>query len=330
MPLVDLDIIHKAYGANEVIRGASWRIEPGDRIGLVGLNGCGKTTLFRLILGDVLPDRGRVHKQRDLRIGYLPQEPALRGEATVLTTALEGFQGLLDLRRRLTDLEHQIAAGQDGEASLNQYGQLRERFEREGGYALDARAKAILFGLGFREDDLDQPSNLLSGGQKNRLALAQLLAGQPDVLLLDEPTNHLDLNAIEWLEGFLASCDGTCVVVSHDRYFLDRTVTRIAELDRGLVEVYSGNYTAYVAQRQTRRDRQQKLYQAQQDHIARTEDYIRRNIAGQKTKQAQSRRRSLAKLDRLERPNDARAMSPRFASSRRRRGPTSTPSRSLS
>ena len=317
MPLVDLDTLHKAYGANEVIRGASWRIEPGDRIGLVGLNGCGKTTLFRLILGDLLPDRGKIHRQRDLRIGYLPQDPVLHGEATVLKTALEGFQGLLDLGRRLTDLEHQISAGQDGEAVLNQYGRLREQYERGGGYALDARAKAVLFGLGFSEGDLDQPANILSGGQKNRLALAKLLAGQPDLLLLDEPTNHLDLDAIEWLEGFLAGCGSTCVVVSHDRYFLDRTVTQIAELDWGLVEAYSGNYTAYVGQRQTRRDRQRKLYEAQQDHIARTEDYVRRNIAGQKTKQAQSRRRSLAKLERIDRPTDARAMSVRFAASRR-------------
>ena len=247
MPLIHLENICKAYGAKPVLTSIFWKIEPGDRIGLVGLNGCGKTTLFHLLTGRLFPDQGSVHPQRSLKVAYLPQAPALECGATVLKTALQGFQGLLDLQDRLKTLESWIASG--NAALLEEYGRLRDRYEREGGYASEARAKAILYGLGFREGDLDLQVDLLSGGQKNRLALAQLLSGEPDLLLLDEPTNHLDLQAMEWLEGFLTDCDGAFVVVSHDRYFLDRTVSEIVELEGGRLEHYAGSYTFYAAEK---------------------------------------------------------------------------------
>lgn len=310
MPLIHLENICKAYGARPVLTSVSWKIEPGDRIGLVGRNGCGKTTLFHLLTGRLFPDQGSVHPQRFLKVAYLPQAPALEGGGTVLKTALQGFQGLLDLQGRLKTLESRMGSG--NAALLEEYGCLRDRYEREGGYASEARAKAILCGLGFREGDLGLQVDLLSGGQKNRLALAQLLSGEPDLLLLDEPTNHLDLQAMEWLEGFLTDCDSAFVVVSHDRYFLDRTVSEIVELEGGRLEHYAGNYTFYAAEKKRRQEQQQKAYVQQQAYIARTEEYIQKNIAGQKTKQAQSRRNALAKLERMDRPAAHRDISFRF------------------
>ncbi len=312
MPLIQLENISKAFGDKPILEEISWKIEPDDRIGLVGLNGCGKTTLFHLLTGRLLPDRGAVHRQRRLNTGYLPQDPALEAEATVLKTAFRAFQHLLDLQGRLQNLEHRMASGSAEAALLQEYGRLRDRYETEGGYALEARAKAILYGLGFREADLNLQVGVLSGGQKNRLALAQLLARSPDLLLLDEPTNHLDLQALEWLEGFLVNYKGAFVVISHDRYFLDRTVKEIVDLEGRRLEHYAGDYTFYAAEKEQRRERQQKAYGAQQAHIARTEEYIQQNIAGQKTKQAQSRRKALAKLDRIDRPLNQRDMSLRF------------------
>ena len=229
-----------------------------------------------------------------------------------MDAALDGFADVLALQHRLHDLEKIMAEGENSDAVLNDYGHLRDQYEHQGGYATEARAKAILFGLGFCETDLKLPTQVLSGGQKNRLVLGQLLAREPDLLLLDEPTNHLDLQAIEWLEYFLSEYDNAFVIISHDRTFLERTVTKIADLERGVIEQYSGNYSFYIEEKEQRRAQQQKAYRAQQAHIARTEEYIRRNIAGQKTKQAQSRRRALEKLDRVERVVEQRDIALKF------------------
>ena len=319
MPLIQLKDLWKSYGAYDVLRGVNWQIDPGDRIGLVGPNGCGKTTLFRLITGAILPDpdRGHLRRQRGIAIGILTQEPAFDPACNVMDAMLNAFAALLDLQHRLGELEKVMGKGDRSDAVLDDYGRLRDQYEHMGGYATEARAKAILFGLGFRETDLNLRTHMLSGGQKNRLALAQLLAREPDLLLLDEPTNHLDLQAIEWLESFLAEYAQAFVVISHDRTFLDRTATQIADLERGRIEAYSGTYSLYVAERAQRRAQQQKAYRAQQARIARTEDYIRRNIAGQKTKQAQSRRRALAKLDRIDRVVQQRDIKLSFATTSR-------------
>ncbi|MCE2431625.1 MAG: ABC-F family ATP-binding cassette domain-containing protein [Candidatus Latescibacteria bacterium] len=300
MALIQLEDIWKSFGAYDVLTGIYWQIDPGERIGLVGPNGCGKTTLLRIITEESLPDRGQLHRQRGLNIGFLTQEPIFDPECTVMDAALDAFADILALQHRLQNLEKAMAEGENSDAVLNDYGHLRDQYEHMGGYATEARTKAILFGLGFCETDLKLPTQVLSGGQKNRLALAQLLAREPDLLLLDEPTNHLDLQAIEWLEYFLSDYANAFVIISHDRTFLERTVTKIVDLERGVIEQYSGTYSFYIQEKEQRRAQQQKAYRAQQAHIERTEEYIRRNIAGQKTKQAQSRRRALEKLDRVE------------------------------
>ena len=312
MPLIQLEDIWKSFGAYDVLTGIHWQIDPGDRIGLVGPNGCGKTTLLRIITGESPLDRGRLHRQRDLNIGFLTQEPIFDPDLTVMDAALDAFADILVLQHRLHDLEKIMAEGKNSDAVLNDYGHLRDRYEHMGGYATEARAKAILFGLGFCETDLKLPTQVLSGGQKNRLALAQLLAREPDLLLLDEPTNHLDLQAIEWLEYFLSDYAKAFVIISHDRTLFERTVTKIVDLERGVIEQYSGTYSFYIQEKELRRAQQQKAYRAQQAHIERTEEYIRRNIAGQKTKQAQSRRRALEKLDRVERVVQQRDIALRF------------------
>lgn len=312
MPLIQLEDIWKSFGAYDVLTGIHWQIDPGDRIGLVGPNGCGKTTLLRLITEESLPDRGQLHRQRDLNIGFLTQEPTFDPECTVMDAALDAFADILALQHRLQDLEKTMAEGKNFDAVLNDYGHLRDQYEHMGGYATEARAKAILFGLGFCETDLKLSTQVLSGGQKNRLALAQLLAREPDLLLLDEPTNHLDLQAIEWLEYFLLDYAKAFVIISHDRTFLERTVTKIVDLEQGVVEQYSGTYSFYIHEKEQRRAQQQKAYRAQQAHIERTEEYIRRNIAGQKTRQAQSRRRALEKLDRVERVVEQRDIALKF------------------
>ena len=310
--IIQLEDIWKSFGAYDVLTGIHWQIDPGDRIGLVGPNGCGKTTLLRLITEESLPDRGQLHRQRDLNIGFLAQEPTFDPECTVMDAALDAFADILALQHRLQNLEKIMAEGENSDAVLDDYGHLRDQYEHMGGYATEARAKAILFGLGFCETDLKLSTQVLSGGQKNRLALGQLLAREPGLLLLDEPTNHLDLQAIEWLEYFLSDYAKAFVIISHDRTFLERTATKIVDLERGVVEQYSGTYSFYINEKEQRRAQQQKAYRAQQAHIERTEEYIRRNIAGQKTRQAQSRRRALEKLDRVERVVQQRDIAIKF------------------
>ena len=180
MPLIQLDDVYKSFGGNEVLTGITWKVEPRHRIGLVGRNGCGKTTLFHVLTGVETPDRGAVYRSRGLKIAHLPQEPELRSESTVLRSALAGFQDMLDIQGRLRELEDVMASGETRKEVLDEYGHLHDRYEGEGGYTLEARAKAVLDGVGFAESDLDKPVDVLSGGQKNRLALAQLLAKEPD------------------------------------------------------------------------------------------------------------------------------------------------------
>jgi ATP-binding cassette subfamily F protein 3 len=314
MPLINLQNVWMAYGAKPVLNGLSLKIEPGDRVGLVGRNGCGKTTLFHLITQRLTPDDGQIYRQGNLNIGYLSQDADLDDESTVLRSILEGFQHLLDLQTKLENAEERMASGETDDGLLRDYGQLRDRYESQGGYAVEAKAKAILFGLGFQEVDLDQTVKLLSGGQKNRLSLAQLLAKEPDLLLLDEPTNHLDLSGIEWLEGFLSSYGGAFLIVSHDRYFLDRAIRRIVDLESGLLESYSGSYAYYSEEKVRRQSQQQKAYDRQKAYIEKTEEYIRQNIAGQKTKQAKSRRKALEKIETVTRVGKERHMNLAFGS----------------
>lgn len=299
--LFRLSDVYKSYGTQDVLRGASLQVNPGEHVGLVGRNGAGKTTVFRLVEGEETPDRGDVVRARGMRLGLLAQHVHFEPGSTVHESALAAFGHLQQIEHEMHELEHRMAeSGVDLEKVLERYSDLQHQFEREGGFAYAAKAEAILLGLGFSRDTWSMDTEKLSGGQQNRLGLARLLLAEPDVLLLDEPTNHLDVKAVEWLEEFLESYAPACVVISHDRYFLDRTCRRIIELENGKASSYTGNYSAYLVERDVRREAQQRAYDNQQQLIAKTEEFIRRNIAGQKTKQAKSRRKMLEKLDRID------------------------------
>jgi ATP-binding cassette, subfamily F, member 3 len=306
--LFRFDEVYKGYGATEVLRGVTFQINPREHVGLVGRNGAGKTTIFRLVTGQEETDRGEVALLRGLRIGLLEQQPTFEGILTVRDEALSVFAEIRGMETEMTRLEHAMseAAGDALDEAMHSYSDLRHAYEYAGGFSYHARAEAVLAGLGFGDDDLDKPGQQLSGGQKARLALAQLLLSEPDVLLLDEPTNHLDVNAVEWLEDFLSEYKSAFVIISHDRFLLDRTATKIIEMDGGRAAVYPGNYSAYTRQREERRLVQAREYEEQQELIARTEDFIRRNIAGQKTKQAKSRRKMLERIERVEAVRDER------------------------
>jgi ATP-binding cassette subfamily F protein 3 len=299
--LVQVNGVSKSYGSQTVLRDVSFQINPSERIGLIGANGAGKTTLLNLIRAVAEVDAGAVTRRSGLQIGHLEQIPDFHEGTNVLEEGLRASEFLRRIEREMTDLEHLISTGADKNA-LERYSSLQHEFELQGGYSYRARTEAALLGVGFTKDALSKPSRALSGGEKNRLALAKLLLSNADLLLLDEPTNHLDLRSIEWLENFLKETDKTVIVVSHDRFFLDRVVTRILEVSDGRVSDYKGNYSSYVREREERLARQQKEWEQQKEWIESQEDYIRRNIAGQKTKQAQSRRKLLSRVKPLEQP----------------------------
>ncbi len=299
--LFRLSDVQKSYGAQDVLRGASVQINPGEHVGLVGRNGAGKTTIFRLISGEETPDSGDVVRAKGLRLGLLAQHVHFEQGSTVHESALAAFGHLQQIEHEMHLLEHRMSDGADDlEAVLERYSDLQHRFEREGGFEYAARAEAILQGLGFDRETWQLETEKLSGGQQNRLGLAKLLLAEPDVLLLDEPTNHLDVAAVEWLEEFLQTYASAYVIVSHDRYFLDRTSSRIVEIESGRAVSYTGNYSAFLIEREVRREAQQRAYDNQQQLIAKTEEFIRKNLAGQKTKQAKARRNMLERMERVE------------------------------
>lgn len=297
----------KSYGAQQVLRAVSFQVNPGEHVGLVGRNGAGKTTILRLIAESETPDSGSIDRLRGLRLGVLSQHVDFDGDRSVLDTALEVFAELQALESRLRDLEHEMteASGDRLTTILDRYSEAQHAYEHAGGFSYHARAEAVLLGLGFTTDEFGKAVGNLSGGEKNRLGLARLLLLEPDVLLLDEPTNHLDVEAVEWLEDFLSAYKSAYIIVSHDRFFLDHTVGRVLDLEAGRVDSYKGNYSDYLEERQERREAQQRAFEQQQELIARTEEFIRRNIAGQKTKQAKSRRKMLERLERIASVNDA-------------------------
>lgn len=299
--LFRLSEVTKSYGAQDVLRGASLQINPGEHVGLVGRNGAGKTTIFRLISQEETPDSGDVVRAKGLRLGLLTQHVHFEAGSTVHESALAAFGRLQQIEHEMHELEHRMADAMDDlEAVLERYSDLQLEFEREGGFEYAAKAEAILQGLGFDRETWQLETNKLSGGQQNRLGLARLLLAEPDVLLLDEPTNHLDVAAVEWLEEFLQTYPSAYVIISHDRYFLDRTSKRIIEIESGRAVSYTGNYSAFLIEREERREAQQRAYDNQQHLIAKTEEFIRKNLAGQKTKQAKARRNMLQRMDRVE------------------------------
>ncbi len=298
--------ISKAYGAQEVLRAVTFQINPGEHVGLVGRNGAGKTTILRMIAGSEIPDSGVIERLRGFRYGALAQQVDFRGDQTVIDSALEVFEKLRELETKMRRLEHTMteSTGAELDRVMHEYSEAQQTYEHEGGFSYHSRAEAVLLGLGFTKDEFGKRAENLSGGEKNRLGLARLLLLEPDILLLDEPTNHLDVEAVEWLEEFLSSYKSAYLIISHDRFFLDHTVNRVLDLENGKVESYRGNYSGYLVEREERREQRQRAYEQQQEMISRAEEFIRRNIAGQKTKQAKSRRNFLERMERLENINN--------------------------
>ncbi len=297
--LFRLSEVKKSYGGNEILRGVTFQVNPAEKVGLVGRNGAGKTTVFRIITGLESADSGDVVSMNGLKLGVLDQHVDFASGETVHTAALSAFKEIHDMEAEMRDLESRMATDHSQEI-LDRYADLQIAFEHADGFSYAARAEAILLGLGFPREMWSADTGTLSGGQKNRLGMARLLLSAADVLLLDEPTNHLDVDAVEWLEEFLTQYDKPYVVISHDRYFLDRTTNRIIEIDRGQAVTYKGNYSAFLEERELRREQQRREYENQQSLINKTEEFIRRNLEGQKTKQAKSRRNMLQRMERIE------------------------------
>src|SRR6266436_853157 len=310
MPIVSVIQVGKSFGAERVFAGVSFQIEANDRIGLVGPNGAGKSTLLNLLAGREEPDEGSIAIARNLRIGYLTQTIDFHPQNSLREEMLTVFAEAGEWEHELGELAFQLAtpaAQADSalhEELLKRYDELQTRFELAGGYTFENRVDQVLDGLGFTGEQKAAPVVYLSGGQQTRAALAKLLLQEPDLVLLDEPTNHLDLSALEWLEAYLTSWKGAMVVVAHDRYFLDKVAARTIEMAFGRIEEYPGNYTKYLRLREERMERRTREYEAQQAHIAHTEEFIRRYKAGQRSREARGRQKLLDRLERVERPQD--------------------------
>ena len=304
--LVSLTNINKFYNGNQVLNNVSLTIDENDRIGLVGVNGCGKSTLLKIITGSVEPDRfterdGVIAFASKTSIGYLEQMGGLNTENTVIDEMRSVFEPIHRAIDRLREIELEIAGGDNSAAE--EYQQLSSWIEANDGYNLDVKIRMVLNGMGFTEAELNRTVSGFSGGEKTRLCIARLLLEEPNLLILDEPTNHLDFKTVMWLEDYLKSYHGAVLVVSHDRYFLDRICTSVCEIERGVLRRYRGNYSAYVRQREENDTRQEKEYELQQKQIAKMEDYVARNIVRATTsKRAQSRQKALEKIERIEKP----------------------------
>ncbi|RPJ59072.1 MAG: ABC transporter ATP-binding protein [Acidobacteria bacterium] len=303
--LFRLESVGREFGGDWLFRDLSMQCNPGDRIGLIGRNGTGKTTLIELIQGRQSPDAGRVYRATGLAISRVAQIAEFSGDLTVRQEALRVFDDLHTMERRMHDLEAEMAkiSGDLPESLAGEYESLRHRYRLQGGYDHGARTEAVLLGLGFDKETLDMPTSYLSGGQQSRLLLSEALLHGADLLLLDEPTNHLDIQGIIWLTEYLRQAKTSFLVISHDRLFLDRVTERTWELQAGRLFDYPGNFTRSRSLKQERIEFERKQYEKQQEWKAKTQEYIRRNMAGQKTKQAQSRLKQLERTDWLERPH---------------------------
>ncbi len=314
MSLLTLDNVAVAFGAEVIVSGVTLRIEPRDRLAVVGANGTGKTSVLGVIGGILEPSEGVVERARDLRIAHLPQDAPEPVAGTVLDEVLASRADLLAMHAELSRLEAAMGTRpRDLDAVMAQYGNLQHAYQDAGGYDVEARAREALGGLGIDKSLQGRDPRHLSGGQKRRVELSKLLLADADLLLIDEPTNHLDLASIEWLEGFMAEVRSTFVLVSHDRRFLDRVCTSVLELGHGVAEEYPGNYTQYVRLRGERRARRQKEFELQQAHISHQEEFIRKYKAGQRAKEARGRQKQLDRIDRVTAPPRDRRPRLRFA-----------------
>ena len=304
--LLSLTNINKFYNGNQVLNNISLTVDENDRIGLVGINGCGKSTLLKIITGSVNPDRftekdGIVSFASKTSVGYLEQMGSLNSENTVISEMRSVFSHYYEAIDRLREIENEIADGNN--AHNDEYMQLSTWLEANDGYNTDVKIKTVLNGMGFGADELERTVSGFSGGEKTRLAIARLLLEEPNLLILDEPTNHLDFKTVMWLEDYLKGYKGAILIVSHDRYFLDKLCTSICEIERGFLTRYKGNYSAFVRLKEEAVTRQAKEYELQQKEIAKMEDYVARNLVRASTsKSAKSRIKALDKMERIDKP----------------------------
>ena len=324
MILLSIQKLNKSFQMNAVLKDADLTLQTGQRMGLTGVNGCGKSTLFKLIAGSMEPDSGVVSVARGARVGLLTQEADIQSDLTVQQELERVFEPLREMERRLRAMEAEMAEQhEDAEACARlsrSYANLLDRFEASGGYEWPSRIQGVLAGLGFARGREDQPARLLSGGEKTRLCLARLLLTQPELLLLDEPTNHLDLQSVQWLEETLKKYRGTVLVISHDRYFLNAVCDCMAEISMGHIVQYEGNYDVFSVKRQADIERQIKEYDLQQAEIARQEAIIQRYRMFNREKSikaAESREKRLEKMERLERPKSEQKLRMSFEARRR-------------
>ena len=311
--MISFNRINKQYGRQILFVDASFQLNPGEKVGLVGPNGAGKTTLFRMIVGEESADDGEVSVPKKLTIGYFRQDVEEMSGRSVLDEAIAGSGRVGDLHHELEELNHAMAdpaREDDMDRILARFGQVQEDYEHLGGYALESQAREVLHGLGFADDQIDGDVGALSGGWKMRVAMARVLLGRPDVLLMDEPTNHLDIESIIWLEDFLKSMSSSLLMTSHDRDFMNRVVTRIAEIDAGEITVYSGNYDFYERERAIREANKEAAYARQQAMLAKEQRFIDRFKAqAAKAAQVQSRVKALEKIEKVEPPKKRRVVS---------------------
>src|SRR3954468_2424601 len=308
--MISFSKVSKQYGRQILFVDASFQLNPGEKVGLVGPNGSGKTTLFRMITGEETADEGDVSVPKKLTIGYFRQDVEEMSGRSVLDEAIHGSGRVGDLHHELEALQRAMADPEQADhldRILSRFGEVQEEYDHLGGYALEAQAREVLHGLGFDDDRIDGDVGALSGGWKTRVAMARVLLGQPDVLLMDEPTNHLDIESIIWLEGFLKSRSGALLMTSHDREFMNRIVTKVAEIDGGEIVTYSGNYDFYERERALREANREAAYARQQAMLAKEQRFIDRFAANAaKAGQVQSRVKALDKIEKIELPKKRR------------------------
>ena len=296
MSLITVSNLSKSFGPVDIFSGVSFAIPKGSRLALVGPNGCGKTTLLRIMVGLDEPSGGKISRAKAIRIGYLPQEAEFDIQGNLWEACIAVFTDLIARQQELEKLESEMSNQDIRDQALARYGPLQHEFERRGGYTFHTRIKQVLTGLGFAAGDFHMRLDHLSGGQRTRAYLARLLLSDPELLMLDEPTNHLDIMAVEWLEGYLSQWDGAVVIVSHDRYFLDRVANGILEMAFGGTEHYPGNYSAYLRTREERWEHRRETFEAEKEKLLKDVEYIKKNISGQNVSQAKGKLRRLSRV----------------------------------